>query len=198
MTAVLPIGDGTPTSYGAIYADPSWQFRVWNRDTGLGRSAEAHYRTMPLDEIKALPVASLAAKDCCLFLWSVCSMLPEALAVGAAWNFQFKTVAFDWAKLTKHGKWHMGMGYWSRQNTELCLLFTCGKPKRLSRSVRQLVVSPVREHSRKPDEVYERIEQLVAGPYIELFARQARVGWDNWGLESPMGAWDLTRGQSYE
>lgn len=179
-------------TFGAILVDPPWSFRVWNRDTGSGRSAESHYPTMSMPDLLAMPVGSLAGPDCALFMWTCWPTLPEALALGAAWGFKYKTVAFDWTKTREraHGKfvtlddtrnWHMGMGYWTRANSEPCLLFTRGKPKRLSKGVRELIVAPVREHSRKPDEQYERIEQLVAGPYLELFARHRRDGWSAWG-----------------
>ncbi len=100
------------------------------------------------------------------------------------WGFEYKTAAFTWAKTTSKDNWHFGCGYWTRANAELCLLGTRGTPKRLSRAVRQLLISPVREHSRKPDETHERIERLVAGPYLELFARQSRPGWTTWGNEA--------------
>lgn len=98
----------------------------------------------------------------------------------------YKTVAFTWAKsLRKSAGWHIGLGYWTRANSEQCLLFTRGKPQKRSSSVRQLIVSPIREHSRKPDEQYQRIEELVYGPYLELFARQRREGWVSWGDQLP-------------
>jgi N6-adenosine-specific RNA methylase IME4 len=121
-----------------------------------------------------LPVGSFAAPDCALFLWTVDCNLLEALAVGERWGFVYKTVAFTWVKTTKSGGWHISLGYWTRGNPEQCLLFTKGHPKALSHSVRQLVVSPRREHSRKPDECYGHIETLVGGPYVELFARHRR------------------------
>lgn len=165
------------TSYAAIYADPPWSFAVRSA-RGLGRSAQAHYDCMDLPAIKALPVGEIAAKDACLFLWATNPMLPQALEVMSAWGFTYKTVAFAWAKRTKHGKWHIGTGYWTRANAELCLLGTRGRPKRLSASVRMLVEAPVRQHSRKPNEVRAGIERLVAGPYVELFARETAPGWD--------------------
>jgi N6-adenosine-specific RNA methylase IME4 len=140
---------------------------------------------MELDAIKALPVADMAAPDCALLLWACNPMLPQALAVIEAWGFKFKTVAFTWAKQSPTGKkWHFGLGYWTRQNTEQCLLATRGKPKSTARDVPQLLVAPRREHSRKPDEQYPRIESLVSGPYLEMFARTRRPGWDQWGDEA--------------
>jgi N6-adenosine-specific RNA methylase IME4 len=128
--------------FGAIYADPPWSFATWSK-TRQTRAAESHYDVMDLDAIKALPVADLAAPDCACFMWSINSMLPEALAVMEAWGFKYKTIAFSWAKRTPSGEaWHMGLGYWTRQNTEHCLLGTRGKPRRLDRGVRELVVGP--------------------------------------------------------
>jgi N6-adenosine-specific RNA methylase IME4 len=108
-------------------------------------------------------------------------MLPEALNVGTAWGFKFKTVAFTWAKTKLDGGFHTGLGHWTRGNPEMCLLFTRGKPKRQSKGVRQLIVAGRREHSRKPEEARERIEALVPGERIELFARDPRPGWSSWG-----------------
>lgn len=188
MTGLLPTtaAEIAPGSYGAILVDPPWQFRVWNRDTGQGRSAEAHYPTLSLADLIALPVRELAVADCALFMWATWPTLPEALALGAAWGFEYKTCAFLWAKQTRRVQaWFMGLGYWTRANTEPCLLFTRGRPRRKARSVRQLIVAPVREHSRKPDEQYARIEALVDGPYLELFARHWRPGWVVWGNQTP-------------
>lgn len=181
--------------YGVILADPPWSFRSWS-DKGRNRCPDAmvrqkglserHYRTMCLADIRALPVGELAAPDCALFLWAVDCMLPEAIEVGRAWGFTFKTVAFSWVKqLPKSDGWHIGLGYWTRGNPESCLLFTRGRPRRRSAAVRQLIVAPRREHSRKPDEQYGRIEALLLGPYCELFARYRRPGWDAWGDQLP-------------
>lgn len=140
---------------------------------------------MSIADIAALPVVDMAADDCTLFLWAVRPLLPEALDVGRAWGFTYKTTAFTWAKTTRvSGAWHMGLGYWTRANPEDCLLFTRGHPRRLAKDVRQLIVAPVREHSRKPDEVYARVERLVGGPYLEMFARQQWPGWTVWGNET--------------
>lgn len=177
--------------YRVIYADPPWTFTTWS-DRGKGRSAEAHYDTLSLAEIKALPVASWCAPDALLLLWATDPLLPKALEVIAAWGFTYKTVGFYWVKLNPRRAgllrdardFFTGMGFWTRANPEPCLLATRGHPKRRSGAVRRLVVAPRREHSRKPDEVHERIEQLAAGPYLELFARATRPGWDCWGLQA--------------
>jgi N6-adenosine-specific RNA methylase IME4 len=115
-------------------------------------------------------------------------LLPVGLEVITAWGSAYKTVGFTWVKTTQDGTgFPIGCGYWTRANAELCLLATRGQPQRLSRSVRQLIVSPRREHSRKPDEIYDRIEELVPGPYLELFARNRRPGWGSWGHEVQTG-----------
>ena len=135
-------------------------------------------------KLKALPVAGWCAPDCRMFLWTTDAHLPQALELGAAWGFADSTVAFVWAKQTKTGNtWAFAGGKATRKGAELCLLFLRGKLNRRSASVRQLIVAPVREHSRKPDETYARIEQLVDGPYLELWARQRWPGWDCWGDE---------------
>jgi len=136
------------------------------------------------DNIACIDVGAIAAPDCALFLWATLPMLPEAFSVMESWGFKYKTAAFSWAKTTKHGKWHVGMGYWTRANVELCLLGVKGRPRRINKAVRQLVVSPVRKHSQKPDEVRDRIVTLLGDlPRIELFARERAPGWDAWGLE---------------
>lgn len=169
--------------YQAILADPPWAFDNWS-EAGTDRNASQHYDCMSPDAIKALPVGHVAAPDCALFLWVTDPLLPLGLEVMAAWGFTYKTVAFTWAKRTKtDAGWHLSTGYWTRANPEMCLLGTMGRPKRLARDVRQLVVAPVREHSRKPDAIHSSVERLVAGPYLEMFARQRRPGWDSWGNE---------------
>jgi len=165
--------------YAAILADPPSPFATWS-DKGKDRSAENHYGVMSFAEIMAMPVAELAADDCVLFLWATWPTLPQAMSVIEAWGFRYKTCAFTWAKV-KNGKAQIGLGYWSRANTEPCLLATRGKPKRIHADVSQLIMEPRREHSRKPDCVHDRIERLVDGPRLELFARQRRMEWDCWG-----------------
>lgn len=168
---------------GAILADPPWKF-LTRSPAGEGRSANVHYKTDLTDAIKSLPVAELAAKDCVLFMWMVDWCPQDALDLMRAWGFEHKTTAFTWAKENQSGDgWFMGQGYWTRANPESCWLATRGQPKCLYHDVRQLIVHPVMEHSRKPDEVHERIERLVDGPYLELYARRERPGWMTWGDE---------------
>lgn len=177
--------------FNVLYADPPWLYCNWS--PGRAQSmpgAASHGRTvpypcMPTRDICALPVQGLAAPDCVLFLWATYPMLPDALAVIGAWGFTYKSVAFTWVKLNPSGRgFAYGLGYWTRANPELCLLATRGHPKRVSKSVPNLLVSPRREHSRKPDEVRERIVTLCGDvPRAELFARQRVPGWSAWGNE---------------
>ena len=147
--------------YNVIYADPPWSYKVWSKK-GAGRSAESHYPTMSIEAIKALPVSRLAAGDCALFLWITFPMLREGWGVMDAWGFTFKTVAFVWVKqCRKSDSIFTGMGYWTRANAEICLLATRGHPKRAARDVKQVILSHVEEHSKKPDEARRRIEALM-------------------------------------
>jgi N6-adenosine-specific RNA methylase IME4 len=173
--------------FPVIYADPPWSFYTYS-GKGKQRSAERYYDTMSLDDIKALPIADLAADDCALFLWSVCPEIPGALEIIQSWGFEFKTVGLNWIKQNRSGEGiFTGMGYWTRANSELCLLATRGNPQRLAMDVHQVIMTPVGEHSEKPDEAYGRIERLIAGPYLELFARKERDNWVTWGNELGRG-----------
>ena len=201
----LPMGP-----FRLIAADPPWQFATFSskgrdrcpdgpltRNQSRQNSPARHYDTMPLQDIKDMPVSDVAADDCLLLMWAVDPMIPQALDVGRCWGFEFKTVGFYWAKerrtTSKRGaafddenkrRFPMGTGYWTRANPESCLLFTRGSPKRLATDVRKLIVAPRREHSRKPDEFYSEAARLVAGPRLELFAREPREGWTVWGNET--------------
>jgi len=170
--------------YNIIYADCPWQYKVWSKK-GQGRSAENHYPTMRIEDICALPVSSIAAPDCALFMWVTFPTLPDAFKVLEAWGFTYKTVAFVWVKRNRKSPgWFWGLGHWTRANAEMCLLATKSKPKRISAKVHQIIDSPVEEHSKKPDETRRRIVELVGDlPRIELFARQTAPGWDAWGNE---------------
>jgi N6-adenosine-specific RNA methylase IME4 len=174
---------GVIDGYGAVLADPSWDFRTWSAK-GEGRSASQHYSIMSIADVKALPVADLCADDCALFLWATWPTIESAFAVIDAWGFTYKTLAFCWVKTSKSaGQPIMGNGFWTRSNSEVCLLATRGKPKRLNKDVGQVILEPRREHSRKPDCTYGLIERLVGGPYLELFARRRWPRWDAWGDE---------------
>ncbi len=170
--------------YQIIYADPPWSFNFQKRK-GLSSEAKGRlYPTMKAQDIVNLPVGGIADDNCVLFLWVMNSEMPLALRCIEAWGFVYKTVAFNWTKTTSTGKHFFGGGNWTRSNPELCLLATKGRPKRKSASVRELVVSPRREHSRKPDEIRDSIVELCGDvPRAELFCRYPTDGWDVWGNE---------------
>ena len=176
--------DNLPTNnYGVIYADPPWSFKTFS-NKGKDRSPEKHYPVLNLTDICNLPVSAIAKDDAVLLMWVCDPMLDQAFQVIDAWGFKYKTVGFTWCKTNKNTLgFFTGLGYWTRGNPEMCLLATKGKPKRKSKSVSQLVVSERRRHSEKPL-IHNRIEELLDGPYIELFARQKpRPNWDYWGNE---------------
>ena len=174
----------TNKKYGVIYADPPWTFKTYS-NKGKDKSPEKHYSCMSLSDILRLPVGDLAKDDAVLLMWVVDPLLDQAFKVIDAWGFKYKTVGFTWAKTNKKSLgFFTGLGYWTRGNPEMCLLATKGKPKRLSKSVPQLVVDKRREHSRKPDRIRDDIVNLCGDlPRIELFARQKTKGWDVWGNE---------------
>lgn len=183
MIADWPFGGLKPLHYGVILADPPWEFATRSLE-GQGKSPQAHYQCMDLEAIKALPVSHLARSDAALVMWATAPMMPQAIETVAAWGFVLKTVG-AWAKQSRTGaKWAFGTGYLLRNAAEFYLLGTIGRPAIHSRSIRNLIVAPVREHSRKPDQMAGDIEALFGGPYVELFARAPRPGWDVWGNET--------------
>jgi len=197
--------------YDVIYADPPWRYgtRKWGKDTTFGTIGEDErlvYPTMTQDELKRLHVGRLAADNCALFLWATFPTLRDGIDLIEAWGFEYKTAAFVWVKTTaKHTpeqralfemtpRLHWGMGYYTRANAELCLLGIRGDNTALveRHDVHQVVIRPVQDHSRKPDEVRRRIECLTGDRRrVELFAREKSDGWDIWGNELPNDV-DLT------
>lgn len=165
--------------FDLIMADPPWRFDNWS-EAGEEKNATAHYDCTPLDWIKSLPVSTLAADDCLLWLWATNPMLPQAIEVMQSWGFTFKT-AGHWSKKTANGKQAFGTGYVLRCAGEPFLIGTRGKPK-TTRSTRSVIEGPIREHSRKPDEAFAAAEALMPeARRIELFSRQERKGWAVWG-----------------
>jgi site-specific DNA-methyltransferase (adenine-specific) len=167
--------------YKIILADPPWSYA----DQGCQGTMINHYKGMDLFEICNMPIDKISEDNCILFLWATYPMMKEALIVIKAWGFSYKTIAFQWVKLNPKALTPFyGLGRWTRGNTEPCLLATKGRVSRRDNSVFQLVQSPRREHSRKPDEVKNKIVKLV-GNYsrIELFAREKSKGWHSWGNE---------------
>lgn len=181
------------SEYKIVYADPPWRFEVHSRDTGLDRAPDAHYQTMTTDELALMHVP--VAKDALLVMWVYDPMLPAALRLGEAWGFEFCTVLFRWLKATD-GQWRLfdagerlnfGMGYHTRGGgCEEAWLFKRGKGLPVLRhDIRKEFYSPVREHSRKPDEVAGWLVDLYGDqPRLEMFARTKRDGWETWGNEA--------------
>ena len=167
--------------YDVIYADPPWRYQ----DRKCNGACALHYDTMKIQDIKDLPVKELAAKDCVIFMWITYPMLKEGIELMEAWGFKYKTLAFLWLKQNrKADSWFYGMGFWTRSNAEVCLLATRGHPKRQCAGIHQFVISHIEQHSRKPDEVRDKIVKLMGDqPRVELFARQQTPGWDVWGNE---------------
>jgi N6-adenosine-specific RNA methylase IME4 len=174
-----------------IGSDPQWKF-LTRSAAGEGRSANVHYKTEEVDKIKQIPVGELAADDSMLGMWMVDWCPQDALDLLAHYGFKHVTTLYTWIKtngadagldLWRDSTWHIGQGYWTRANPEDCWLATKGDPKRLYADVRQLIVAPLMEHSRKPDEWLARTERLCEGPYLELQARRTRPGWTTWGDE---------------
>jgi N6-adenosine-specific RNA methylase IME4 len=143
------------------------------------------YPTMTLDEICSLNVGDIADKDCALFMWVTMPMLDEAFEVIRSWGFKYVTCAFVWVKQNPIGDGiYSGLGHWTNGNAELCLFARKGKPKRLAKNVKQIVLAHRQSHSRKPDEVRDRIVALIGDlPRVELFARERVAGWDVFGNE---------------
>jgi N6-adenosine-specific RNA methylase IME4 len=191
--------DGLPYNHFAcVHADVPWQFDSWS-PAGEERSAQHHYPCMSDRDIARLPVLRHVARDSHLFFWVTGPMLVKGrhIRIMRSWGFEPTAVAFVWIKL--NDRWHphwlgyiedaitfMGLGHTTRQNAELCLLGRRGSPMRLSKSVRQVMFGPVREHSRKPEEVYSRITQYCSGPRLDLFGRQSRPGWTVTGNQSTL------------
>lgn len=180
MTSLPTIEGGWAT----VLADPPWAFRTYSGKLSTPhRGAHDHYVTTETASLAEIPLASVCAPDCALFMWVFDSHFEEALALGKAWGFEFKTCAFVWVK-SKAGGWpHVGMGYYTRKQVEQVWLFTRGKPKRRDKGVEQIIHCPRGAHSAKPDQQYGLIERLFDGPRLEMFARSERENWTSWGNE---------------
>lgn len=179
--------------YNIIYADPAWSY---DKKVGQG-IADDVYSTMDLESIKKIPVSNISADDCFLFIWCTFPMLMEGLEVIKAWGFEYKTLGFSWIKTNKRQNQSQisflpidnidtffGIGHYTKSNCEVCLIGKKGSPKVIDNTVSSVLISPLRGHSRKPDETRDRIVQLCGDlPRVELFARQNHQGWDAWGNE---------------
>jgi len=177
--------------FDVIYADPAWQYKVRSKSGGC---ADKYYMVSTLQEMKKFKVNELSSKNSYLFMWVTFPVLKEGLELMEAWGFRYITNAFTWVKRSKnfkpnennHNKFFFGLGYYTRGNPEICLLGKKGKGVKIqNKGIEQLTVTNLQEHSKKPDEIYEKIEKLV-GPdvsKIELFARNKREGWVSLGNE---------------
>lgn len=204
--------------YSLIYADPAW---LYDNKASNG-AAEDHYDTMKLIDMKRLPVWELAAEDAVLAMWFTGTHTREAIELAEAWGFKVRTMkGFTWVKFNPLAEQHinkalasgnvedfydfldllnvqtrMNGGNYTRANTEDLLIATRGKGlERLSASVKQVIYSPLGEHSQKPAEARFRLEQLYgAVPRIELFSRSGATGWDHWGNQAERPAIHLLPG----
>lgn len=173
--------------YKTIYADPPWQFQNRTGKVAPEHKRLARYSTMKLDEIKQLPVSDVADEKSHLYLWVPNALLPEGLEVMKVWGFEYKTNII-WEKVRKDGMPDgRGVGFYFRNVTEMLLFGIKGDKNRTldaGRSQVNLIRSIKREHSRKPDEFVSLIENCSPGPFLELFARGNRDGWDMWGNQA--------------
>lgn len=173
--------------FGAILADPPWQFQNKTGKVAPEHRRLSRYATLTLAEIERLPVAQVAADVAHLYLWVPNALLPDGLAVMRAWGFAYKS-NLVWHKVRQDGGSDgRGVGFYFRNVTELVLFGTRGRSARTLAPARRqvnLVASRKREHSRKPDELYPLIEACSRGPFLELFARGPRPGWTAWGNEA--------------
>jgi N6-adenosine-specific RNA methylase IME4 len=188
-----------------LMVDPPWRFKTFTADPG---NRAPPYPTMPMDEIAALPVSDLAARNCWLFLWTSGPFLQHSMNIMQGWGFRYSSVAFTWVKIRrKSDGFHQGTGKTTRKNTEIVLLGKIGSPPILHSPDELLVqpedddldgevlVSRLREHSRKPDEIRSRIERMAGGPRLELFARQRFENWTAWGNQADKWA-PLPKGET--
>lgn len=172
--------------YQIIYADPPWAYKdKRDKHPRLCGGAAKYYPTMKLEDIKALPIKNISEENSILFLWVTFPNLQEGLDVIKSWGFKYKTLGFSWIKTNKQdGKPFFGIGYYTKSNCEVCLIGIKGRPPKASNSISSVVISPREEHSKKPEQIREKIVAFCGDvPRIELFARKKTEGWDVWGNE---------------
>ncbi|MDK3072743.1 MT-A70 family methyltransferase [Sedimentitalea sp. JM2-8] len=184
-----PFDTLTPMKYGAILADPPWAYAM-RSEKGYEKSPEAHYATMSIEDIAALPVGNLAGPDCYLFLWSTWPHLADAMYVMDMWGFAYVTGG-SWIKRTKNWNLSFGTGYVQRSACEPYLIGKIGRPQQASRAERNVLDCPdkiealIREHSRKPPQMREMIDRLLPrAHFCEIFAREPWEGHDVWGNQT--------------
>jgi N6-adenosine-specific RNA methylase IME4 len=170
--------------YNIIYADPPW---AYPESGSKAKVHDKHYKCMALKDICNMPVNKITSENCALLIWVTMPRLFDSYKVIKAWGFEYKTVAFNWVKRNKkNDNYFLGCGSYTRSNSEICLLALKGKMYGMKKScsVRQICDARVEKHSKKPDEIRDRITELFGDlPRIELFAREKNDGWDAWGNE---------------
>lgn len=169
-----------------LLADPPWHFKSFDGASAVPTQAADPYATMTMPQLLDMNVCGVAAKNSLLAMWTIGTHLEMALRLGRVWGFSYVTDLFIWDKGGDDGD-RIGMGYHTRKQAELCLLFKRGNGLPVqSHSVRQIIRAPKRQHSRKPDEQYDRLDALYGTKLrrLELFARQERPGWQVWGNET--------------
>jgi N6-adenosine-specific RNA methylase IME4 len=181
--------------YNILLADPPWTYN--DQKSNKPELGGITYPVMTLKDICNIPVQDVMQKDSLLFLWATMPLLPEALSVISSWGYTYTTCAFVWVKINPSGVVTMddkdmkisggiysGLGHWVNGNAELVLMGKRGSPKRLNKNVKQIIIAPRSRHSKKPDEVYRRIENVAVGSdRLELFGRGIRAGWKTLGNE---------------
>lgn len=170
----------TLDEFAVLVADPPWLFQD-QMSQGGGKGASWKYDVLTVEQICEFRLPALLP-DATLFLWRVAALQQEALQVMDAWGFTLKT-ELVWVKKTKHGKRWFGMGHTVRAEHEVCLIGTRGRPQTMNKSIRSTFEAVAGQHSEKPEEFFKIVEQLRAGPYVELFARKTREGWTCLGNE---------------
>lgn len=176
--------------YRVILIDPPWPFRTFSSPDEIATLGEKPYECMTLGQIAAIPMRDYMARNCAVFIWENDS-LNATDWLRRAWGLRLGTAnAFIWMKLKDNQldlydppPFRLGMGYYTRKQAEVCHLLVKGQMSRKDMGVRQVIQAPRRQHSRKPDEIYARIETMYDGPYLEMFARQTRLNWDAMGDE---------------
>lgn len=182
----MTIFDGLTPPYSTIVADPPWDygstFTLKNPGEEWQKGAELPYSSMPTADIAAMPVRSLVGKDAHLYLWVTNRHMVDGHDVARAWGFTVKTI-LTWGKIQPDGSPSMKVGYWFRSSTEHVLFCTRGSvPKQTKAAIPTLMLWPrIGAHSVKPAAFGDLVEQVSPGPYLELFARAPRLGWDSWG-----------------
>ena len=184
-----------PGPFDVIHADPPWHFKS-NSKARPGKNPLRHYNCMDLADVEAMPIASIVKDNAVLFLWITGPMLAIGAHLGVmyAWGFKPSGMGFTWIKTKKlfrgdklsESDLHFGSGFTTRKNAEFCLIGKRGRSLRANAGVREVIISPVREHSRKPDEVFRRIEAYTEPGVnrLDLFGRESRPGWTVWGNQA--------------